>query len=137
MNLTPLLTDNVSEFLIMIIEFTQARQKILAQNITNANQPDFMPKELEVTEFTDMLNNAIDEHVKSNRLILCDTENIKFGQSCDFYVKPVNDQSSKELLGQSLDEYIELQINKLMENSINQRVAAEMLKQKCQKAPCC
>ena len=130
MNLTPLLTDNITEILIMIIEFTQARQKILAQNINNVHLPGFMPKELEVGEFTSLLNNAIDEHIRTARLILCDTENIKFGCSCDFNVRPVNDLSSSELLRQNPEEYIELQMNKLWENSLNQRVAAEMLRQK-------
>ncbi len=130
MNLTPLLTDNVSEILIMIIEFTYARQKILTQNITNIHSPGFMPKELEVGEFTNLLNNAIDEHIRTARLVLYDTENIKFSLSSNFNVKPVDDPSSGELLRQNPEEYVELQMNKLWENSLNQTVAAELLRQK-------
>jgi len=130
MNLTPLITDNVSEILIKIIEFTQARQKILAQNITNLYAPGFVPKELEVDEFSDLLNNAIDEHIKTQRLVFCDTENIKFGFSGTFTAIPVTDEMSKELLEENRDEYIELQIHKLLENSLNQKLAAELLKQK-------
>jgi len=130
MNLTSLITDNISEILKKIIEFTQARQKILARNITNLNMPGFIPKELEVSEFSDLLHYAIDEHIKSQRLILQDSENIKFGLSGSFMAKPVNDEISKELLVENRDEYIELQINKLWENSLNQKMAAELLKQK-------
>lgn len=130
MNLTSLITDNISEILIKIIEFTQTRQKILAQNITNLHIPGFMPKELEVNEFTDLLNNAINEHIRTQRLVLHDSENIKFGLSGSFVVKPVNDEISKELLEENRDEYIELQINKLWENCLNQKVAAELLRQK-------
>jgi len=130
MNLTSLITDNISEILKKIIEFTQARQKILAQNITNLNIPGFVPKELEVNEFSDMLHNAIDEHIRSQRLILQDCENIKFGSSGSFLAKPINDDISKELLEENRDEYLELQINKLWENSLNQKMAAELLKQK-------
>ena len=130
MNLTPLITDNITEILIKIIEFTQVRQKILAQNIINLHVPGFMPKELEVDEFSNLLNHAIDEYIRTHRLVLLDTENIKFGISFCIEVTPVEDVFSKELLEQNQDEYIELQISKLWENSLNQKVAAELLRQK-------
>ncbi len=130
MNLTSLITDNISEILMKIIEFTQARQKILAQNVTNLHTPGFVPQELEVDEFSDLLHNAIDEHIRTQRLILHDSENIKFGLSGSFIIKPVNDEIGKELLKENQDEYLELQINKLWENSLNQKMAAELLRQK-------
>ena len=130
MNLTPLISDNVSEILNLLIEFMQARQKILVQNITNSQNPGFMPKELEVDEFSKMLHFAIDEHIRTQRLVLCDTKNIKFGSDGGFDIKPIVDEYSKELIEDNMDEYIELQLSKLWENSLNQKVAAELLKQK-------
>ncbi len=130
MNITPLITDNITEILVKIIEFTHNRQKILTQNITNVNNPGFVPKELAVNEFSGLMNNALDEHIRNQRLILCDTENIKFGVSGSFEVRPMVDEQSKELLEENRDEYLELQINKLLENSLNQRLAAEFLRQK-------
>jgi len=76
------------------------------------------------------LSEAIDEHIRNRRLGLRDTENIKFGISGSFEAKPVVDEYAKELLEESRDEYLELQISKLLENSLNQRVAAELLRQK-------
>ncbi len=130
MNLTSLVTDNITEILVKIIEFTHSRQKILTQNITNVNNPGFVPKELAVNEFSGLLNNALDEHIRNRRLILRDTEHIKFGVSGSFEVKPVVDENSKELLEENRDGYLELQINKLLENSLNQRLAAEFIRQK-------
>lgn len=130
MNLTSLITDNIAEILIKIIEFTQARQKILTQNIINHHRPGFIPKELGVDEFSNLLHDAIDEYVCTQRLVLFDTENIKFGMCGSFEVKPVADETSKKLLDENREEYIELQINKLWENSLNQKFAAELLKQK-------
>jgi len=130
MNLTSLITDNITEILVKIIEFVQTRQKILTQNITNVNNPGFVPKELAVNEFSGLLNNAIDEHIRNQRLLLRDTENIKFGVKGSFEVKPMVDEHSKELFEENRDEYLELQITKLLENSLNQRVAAELLRQK-------
>jgi flagellar basal body rod protein FlgB len=130
MNLTSLITDNVTELLVKIIEFTQNRQKILTQNINNIHSPGFVPKDLAVEEFCGLLNNAINEHTQSRRLLFCDTKNIKFGAACSLEAQPTIDKYAKELLEENRNEYIELQINKLLENSLNQRVAAELLRQK-------
>jgi flagellar basal body rod protein FlgB len=130
MNLTPMLTDNISEILTLVIEFTQVRHRIIIQNITNSNIPGFIPKELEVEEFSNVLDFAVEEHLRTQRLVLCDTKNIKFGSNGDFDVTPVDDKYSKELIEENIDDYFELQINKLWENSLNQKVAFELLKQK-------
>ena len=130
MNLASLITDNITELLVKIIEFTQTRHKILTENITNIHSPGFVPEDLVVDEFSDLLSSAIDEHIANRRLVLRDTENIKFGISGSFEVKPVVDKYAKELLEENREEYIELQINKLLENALNQRVAAELLRRK-------
>jgi len=130
MNLMSLITDNIAEILIKIVKFTQVRQKILIQNIINVQNPGFIPKELEVSEFSDVLNNAIDEHIRNQRLVLRDTENIKFGASGNIELKPIIDEHGIKLLEQNRNEYIERQLNKLWENSLNQQLAAELLRQK-------
>ncbi|MHC4658831.1 MAG: hypothetical protein ACYS83_06590 [Planctomycetota bacterium] len=130
MNLTSLITDNITELLVKIIKFTQARQKLLGQNINNIHSPAYVPKDLTVDEFSELLNGAIDEHIRSRRLVLRDTENIKFGINGSFEVKPVVDKYAKVLLEENHDEYLQLQLNKLSENSLNQRIATELLRQK-------
>jgi len=130
MNLTSLITDNITEILIKIVKFTQSRQKILIQNIINIHNPGFVPRDLEVDEFSNVLNNAIDEHVQNQRLVLCDTENIKFHAAGDLELKPIIDERGERLLEENRDEYIEWQIDKLWENSLSQKVAAELLRQK-------
>lgn len=130
MNLTSLVTDNITELLVKIIEFTCTRQKIIIRNITNMNNPGFVPKKLAVKEFSGLLNNAINEHIQNQRLLLRDTESIKFGTSGSFEIKPTVDKQSKLLLEKNRDEYLEEQINSLLENSLNQKVATELLRQK-------
>ncbi len=130
MNLALLITDNITELLVKIIEFTETRQKILVENIQNIHIQGFLPKDLAVDEFSDILNNAIKEHIQKQRLVLYDTESIKFGVSGNFEVQPVADKYAKELLEENRDKYLKLQINKLLENLLNQRVATELLRQK-------
>jgi len=132
MNLSSLITDNIAELLVKIVRFTQTRQKILSRNINSVHSFGFVPRDLEVDEFSELLNDAIEEHIRRQRLVLRDTENIKFGVSGSFEVKPVVDEYAKELLEENRDAYLELQISKLLENSLNQRVAAELLRQKQQ-----
>jgi flagellar basal-body rod protein FlgB len=130
MSLASLITDNITELLVKIIEFTRSRHKILARNISNVDSPGFLPKDLAADEFSDLLENAIDEHITNRRLVLRDTENVKFGIEGIFEVKPVVDKYAKELLEKNRDEYIELQVSKLLENTLNQRLATELLRQK-------
>jgi flagellar basal body rod protein FlgB len=130
MNLSVLFTDNVTEILIRIIKFTQTRHKILVQNIINMRNADFVPKELEVNKFSSLLSHAVDEHVLNQRLVLRDTENIKFSGAGRLEVRPVVDEVGRKLFEENREEYIERQMNKLWENSLNQRLAAELLRQK-------
>ena len=44
---------------------------------------------------------------------------------------PVADPHAHALLQTNRNEYTELQINKLLENCLNRRVAEELLRQKC------
>ncbi|MDH4240808.1 MAG: hypothetical protein OEW48_14715 [Phycisphaerae bacterium] len=130
MKIASLITDNITELLVKIIEFTRTRHKILARNISDISSLGFVPKDLVADEFSDLLNSAIDEHIANRRLVMRDTENVKFGIGGSFKVKPTIDKYAKDLLDENRDEYIELQKNKLLENALNQRVAAELLKQK-------
>jgi flagellar basal body rod protein FlgB len=130
MNLLRPITDNVTEVLMMIIEFTKTRQKVLTQNIENSHSPGFVPVDLTADEFSDLLNSAIDEHIRNRRLVLRDTENVKFGVGGSFIAKPVVDENARELLEDNSDEYLESQISKLLENSLSQRIASELLKQR-------
>ena len=130
MKLSSLLIDNITELLVKILEFTHTRQKVLTENINSVNVSGFVPKDLAINEFSDSLNQAISEHAQNQRLILRDTKNVKFGTSGNFEVKSVPDKYAKELLEGNRDEYLELQVNKLLENSLNQRVAAELLRKK-------
>ena len=130
MNLTSLVTDNITDLLVKIVKFTQLRQKTLTNNINNINQHGFTPKDLEVDKFSSLLDTAINEHIQNQRLVLCDTENIKFSTSGNFEIEPIIDEHAKQLFESNRDQYLELQINKLLENSLNQKVAAQLLQQK-------
>jgi flagellar basal body rod protein FlgB len=130
MNLASLATDNITELLIKIVKFTRNRQKILTDNVNNVHKPGFIPMDLPADEFSDLMNHAISEHIINQRLVLCDSDNVKFGHGGSFEVKPIVDEYAKSLLEDSHNEYLGQQIDKLLENSLNQRVACELIKQR-------
>lgn len=130
MNLPTLTADNITELLLKIIEFTQTRQKILIRNINSIHTDGFVPKDLPVDEFSTLMHQAIYEHACTRRLVLHDGKNIKFGIAGTFNALPVIDEQAKYLLERDPDEYLRIQITKLMENSLNQKIATELLKQK-------
>ena len=130
MKLKTSITDNITDVLVKIIEFTHKRGEILTLNINNVNTFGYIPEDLAVDEFCDLLNIAVNEHIKNKRLMLCDSQNVKFGYAGSFEVTAVVDDNAQDLLQTNKGKYLEMQINKLLENSLNQRVATQLLKQK-------
>lgn len=128
MDMLSLIPDNLSELLVKILQFTEQRRDILYRNIHNARTPAFIPYDMPVLEFAEALNSALAEHIQNRRLLFCDTENIKFGPKSSMQVAPVIDDAARALLAENREEYLESQVNKLLENSLNRKVAAELLR---------
>ncbi len=128
MDVLSLIPDNLSELLVKVLQFTDQRRDILYRNIHSVRMPDFVPHDMPVLEFADALNSALAEHIRNHRLLFCDTENIKFGPKTKMQIAPVVDHHANALLQKDRDEYLECQINKLLENSLNRKVAAELLR---------
>jgi len=131
MDLLSLIPDNIAEVLAEILRFTELRRRILHDNIHQVDAPAFVPQDMPVREFAQVLNDAIVEHLQNHRLLFRDTANIAFGLNGSTRIRPVVDAHAHALLQKSRDEYMELQVNRLLENALNRKVAAELLKHKC------
>ena len=124
------ITDNIEEILVKIIKFTRLRHEILLDNIRNIHLSDFIPKCLDNEGFAELMNQALAEHINHNRLLWSDSQTIRFGYGGEFEAETVIDKQANELFGSDKDEYLQRQKQQLMENSLNNRVAIELLKQK-------
>lgn len=129
-NSSTLISDNIVELLVKILEFTRNRHQVLAENISNINEAGFVPKDLAVDEFAGLMDGAIDEHQQSRRLVLYDTKNFKFGYNGAFETAAFVDEYARQLFENDINGYLELQKKKLCENLLNHRVAGELLKQR-------
>lgn len=127
MDMLSSIPDNLTELLVKIIRFTELRRNILYRNMHNTRTPGFVPHDMPVLEFVRVLNGAIAEHIQHRRLLFCDTENIKFGPGSVMEIHPQPDSHAKALLEHDRDEYIEFQVGKLLENSLNRKIAKELL----------
>jgi flagellar basal body rod protein FlgB len=130
MNLSALMTDNVAELLVKIIEFTRVRHQVLIENIDYMGKSGFLPKDLEVEQFAELMEEAITEHQLYGRLRLRDTQHIKFGENGRFELEAVVDENARDLLERNIKAYVDLQKDKLRENLVNHRLAGELLRQK-------
>ena len=130
MDLSSTTTDNVTEILVKIIEFTERRHGLLTNNILGINEPDFVPKDMDVTGFADLMGEAVSEHVRSQRLLLRDSNNIKFGASGNFKCKAIIDNHARHILTKDAKAYMQLQMKKLSENTLNNEVANRLLEHK-------
>jgi hypothetical protein len=128
---TASIADNISDVLVKIIYFTHLRRRVLHENLHHAANPGFTPQDMPVRELADALNVAVAEHLQNHRLLFRDTPNIKFGPNNVMKVRPVADPYAHALLQANRDQYMELQVHKLLENCLNRRVAEELLRQKC------
>jgi flagellar basal body rod protein FlgB len=135
MDLLSLIPDNIAEVLVEILRFTELRRRLLHGNIHGVDVPGFTPQDMPVREFAEILNDAVAEHLRNHRLLFRDTPNITFGPGSSTRIRPVVDTHAHALLQKSRDEYMELQVNKLLENALNRKVAAELLRQKCGVCP--
>jgi flagellar basal body rod protein FlgB len=130
MDLLSLIPDNIAEVLTGILRFTELRRRILHTNIHRVDVPGFVPQDMPVREFAEVLNDALAEHLRNRRLLFRDTTNITFGPNSSTRIRPVVDDHAHALLQKSRDEYMELQVSKLLENALNRKVAMELLAQK-------
>ncbi len=125
--------DNVTDVLVRIIDYTERRRDVLTRNIFDYCQDGFCPQDLPEAEFAERMTEAISEHMRSERLLFCDSEHIEFRDGGSFVIHPVVDHAAGELLRSSVSDYLRSQIQKLSENLMNNRIAAELLRHQQQR----
>jgi flagellar basal body rod protein FlgB len=123
-------TDNVIEVLCKILEFTNRRGKVLHNNIVNINTEDYRPADLDAATFADLMGQALSSHLISDRLILIDSEYIKFGADGTFEALAFTDTEACQLLATDTRQYLKMQMKKISENQMNNKVAVQLIEQK-------
>jgi flagellar basal body rod protein FlgB len=122
--------DNVIEVLSKVLEFTERRGKVLNANVVNMGIDDYSPVDLDAVAFADIMSNALSEHLINNRLLMIDSDHIKFGTNGQFEAAEVADFRAKELFQSNPKKYLNYQFRKISENKSNRKVAEILIQQK-------
>jgi hypothetical protein len=125
--------DNITEVLLRIIDYTERRRDVLTRNIFDYRRANYCPQDLPESEFALRMTEAVSEHIRSERLLFCDSDHIRFHGGGVFEIQPVLDTAAKDLLHSNIRDYLKLQIQKLSENLMNNRIAAELLRHQQQR----
>jgi|GEM_PF-6945507 len=128
MTMSAIVTDHVEELLALVLRFTRARRRVLIDNLRYMDREGFVPQDLAVQEFSEQLHTAITEHRTHHRLVLRDNPHLRFGEHGR--VDPVSeaDPRAKALLDSDLGAYLQYQMQRLLENALNEKVACRMLR---------
>jgi len=114
-----------------VVEFTEARHKVMAHNIANISNPYFKPADLSPEVFQATLQRAIDErrhspNADSAPLNMYDGEDLRFsGDRLSGVARPVNegilfhDQNNRD---------VERLMQRLAENTLTHNASVEMLR---------
>lgn len=128
-------TDNINDLLCRIVDFTDHRKAILTRNLFDYRTAGFEPLDLPVCEFASAMTCALAEHLHHRRLVVQDSDHLKFGDGGQVAISPVVDSQGKQFLENGQAEiYLNHQLQKLSENLIHQQLAAELLRQKQQRS---
>jgi len=134
MDLLSLIQDNIDEILVKIIQFTHIRHTLISDNIRNCRAVGFVPRYIDDEDFAKVISIALAEHQRNNRLALCDSDTVSFLPDGDFRLEPQIDTEATKLFDSDFEAYVQLQKNRLKENSINNKAACALLEHKLCKA---
>lgn len=111
------------------LAFTEARNKVLAENIANVTTPEYRAKQLDPAEFQAALRSAIDKRCESNEpLRLESTEQFHQDEMGFLKVTPTDKPPENLLFHDGTNARIEKQMAMLAENTLMNKVAAELLR---------
>jgi flagellar basal body rod protein FlgB len=134
MDLSSLIRDNIDDVLVKIIQFTHICHKVILENINNCHSAGFIPRQVDVEDFAKVISAALSEHRRTRRLVLCDSESVSFMPGGRLSVELKVDTAAKRLFEQDFDQYLNLQRQRLNENTINNKTACALLGHKLKSA---
>ncbi len=128
-----LLSDLTSGTSIGMLEktlaFTEARNKMLAENLANATTPGYRTKQLDVASFQAALREAADRHEgDGGRLSLKSTGQFRQDSAGRLEVRPGFEPVESLLFHDGTNARIERQMAALAENTMMHQASAEMLR---------
>lgn len=112
-----------------VLAFTEARNKMLAENIANATTPGYRAKQLDVGGFQSALREAFDKRAaKGGRLEVRSGEQVATDAAGRLMVNPTREPAENLLFHDGTNARIEREMANLAENAMMHQAATELTK---------
>lgn len=111
------------------LAFTEARNKMLAENIANITTPGYRAKQLDVKSFQSALREASEKRAsRDGRFEIGATEQFRPDELGHLDVSPTLEPPENLLFHDGTNARIELEMSNLAENTMANQVANELLR---------
>jgi len=115
-----------------MLAFTEARHRVITENVANADTPGYAAKQLDAKAFQHALRAAIDEAKETGRTDLRLRESREFRQDAKgrLIVTPSTEPPENVLFHDGTNMRLERQMAMLAENAMMHQAATELLRSK-------
>lgn len=111
------------------LAFTEARNKVLAENIANVTTPEYRAKQLDPAEFQAALKSAVERRCESREPLRVEsTQQFHEDEMGFLRVTPTEQPPENLLFHDGTNARIEKQMAMLAENTLMNKAAAELLR---------
>lgn len=115
-----------------VMSFTEARQEVLANNISNFDTVGYKVQDLPVREFFSTLREAVEKRNRRGAeapLQFHSTGNLRWDQQGRLEAKPVEIPENNILFHDQNNRFVEKQMSDMAQNALLHNVTAELLRQ--------
>lgn len=113
-----------------LMAYTEARQRVLAENVANIDNPHYRTKHLDTKTFQRSLREAIDQQkeTRSPTFQLADGNDFRVGEDGRLRVMPTERPADNVLFHDNTNASVEKQMALMGENAAMHQTAAELLR---------
>lgn len=114
-----------------VMSFTEARQQVLANNVSNLDTVGYKMQDLPEAEFSAALREAVDRRDSagtSAELMLRNTRHLQWDQNGRLHAEPAEIEDSNILFHDENNRSVEKQMTEMAKNGLRHTLAVEMLR---------
>ncbi len=116
-----------------VMMFTEKRQEVLANNLTNFDTVGYTMKDLDVAAFNEELRSSVERRDKRGTgamLEMRDRRNLTWNESGGLQVHPIEIKDNNILFHDENNRFVEKQMSEMAQNALRHNIAVELMRQK-------
>ena len=113
------------------VAFTQARQEVLANNVSNFDTVGYKVRDLSVSEFCQAMTNAVERREKrgvGEPLRMQSTRSLRWDSRGHLQAQPIEIEDANILFHDDNNRFVEKQMSEMARNGLLHNVAVELLR---------